>query len=154
MSHSDKKLQSLKQHGSLNPRPEKVRHELFAKDDFFDRHDLVQLKYEMLRSVRHDHQSISQASKDFGLSRVSFYQALDSFEQQGVVGLSPQKRGPKTPHKLTWEVMAYIEQAMAEDPTLTPLEISRIVEKKFAKTLHPRTIEKATEGKRKKGPQR
>jgi transposase len=154
MSDSDKKFQSLKQHGSLNPRPEKVKHKLFDEKEFFDPHDLVQVKYEMLRSVRHDYQSISQAAKDFGLSRVSFYQAENSFEQHGLVGLSPQKRGPKTPHKLTEEVMSYIEQTMNDDHTLDPVLISRMVEKKFAKTIHPRTIEKALEGKQKKGRQR
>lgn len=51
---SDKasKRQFLRQHGTLNPRPQDVTHELFRHSDFFDPHDLVQVKYEMLRHSR------------------------------------------------------------------------------------------------------
>jgi len=150
----EKKRQSLKQQRTLNRQAEKVKHTLFEDNDFFDPDDLMQLKYEMLRSVRHNNQSIRQASKDFGLSRVSFYQAKKDFEQQGLVGLLPQKRGPKNPHKLSDDVMAYIKQQMADDSTINSTQISQIVKAKFAKTIHPRTIEKALESSHKKGRQK
>ena len=47
----DPKLQSLRQQGALNPRPQQVTDELFTGSDFFDARDLVQVKYEMLRRV-------------------------------------------------------------------------------------------------------
>jgi hypothetical protein len=37
--------------------------------EFFDPRDLVQVKYEMLRRVRIDGASVSQAARDFGFSR-------------------------------------------------------------------------------------
>lgn len=150
----EKKHQSLKQQGTLNRQAEKVKHKLFEENEFFDPDDLMQLKYEMLRSVGHDNRSISQASKDFGLSRVSFYQAKEDFEQQGLVGLLPEKRGPKNPHKLSDEVMAYIKQKIADDSTINATQVSQMVKVKFTKTIHPRTIEKALKRSHKKGRQK
>ena len=47
-----KKIEALRSSGALNRHPQKVRHSLFAEYDFFDPHDLVQLKYETLRAVQ------------------------------------------------------------------------------------------------------
>ena len=63
------KLQALRSSGTLNPRPEKVRHPRFADTEFFDPHDLVQLKYETLRAIETDGQPLAQAAVQFGLSR-------------------------------------------------------------------------------------
>ena len=73
---------------------------LFLKGEFFDRRDLVQVKYEMLRRVRIDEASIVDAAAAFGLSRPSYYEALDAFTEQGLLGLRPRKRGPRGAHKL------------------------------------------------------
>jgi hypothetical protein len=102
------KQMALRRSGTLNPRPQDVRHPLFQGNHFFDPDDTVQVKYEMLRQVHVDHQPISQAARDFGFSRPSFYQANSSFSKAGLAGLAPSKRGPKGGHKLTPEVMAFI----------------------------------------------
>src|SRR5215472_4243535 len=99
----DPKLAALQQQGTLNPRPKEVRDELFLEDAFFDARDLVQVKYEMLRRVQTDGRSVTDAAAGFGFSRPSFYQALAAFEQDGLAGLVPHKRGPKQAHKLTDE---------------------------------------------------
>src|SRR3954470_22404767 len=109
----------LKQHGMLNPRPQEVRHPLFEGSDFFDRDDLVQVKYEMLRQVHVDHRPISQAAHDFGFSRPSFYQANSHFEQAGLTGLVPLKRGPRSGHKLIPEVMEAVRTMRMADPSLS-----------------------------------
>jgi Homeodomain-like domain len=85
---SDKasKREFLRQHGTLNPRPQDVTHELFRHSDFFDPHDLVQVKYEMLRHSRVDQKPIQQAAKSFGLSRPSFYQVQAAFQESGLAG--------------------------------------------------------------------
>jgi hypothetical protein len=44
-NNSDKQM-ALQQHGTLNPRPQDVRHLLFQHSDFFDPSDLLQVKYE------------------------------------------------------------------------------------------------------------
>src|SRR5260370_35569713 len=47
-SRASRKKQSLRQHGSLNPRQEEVRHELSRSHDVFHPADLVQMQYAML----------------------------------------------------------------------------------------------------------
>jgi len=66
------KRHALHQTGTLNPRPTRVTDALFADSDFFDPHDLLQVKYEMLRRVRRDDVTVSQAGRLFGCSRPSF----------------------------------------------------------------------------------
>ena len=68
-----KKLEILKKYGALNLRPERVKDTLFLEEEFFDPHDLMQTKYEMLRRVQKDGESVTQAASRFGFSRLSFY---------------------------------------------------------------------------------
>ena len=107
MADKNAKLGTLQQQGTLNPDPKLVRDELFLQDDFFDPRDLIQVKYDLLRRVQTEGQSVTDASANFGFSRPSFYQALSAFEQDGLAGLVPHKRGPKQAHKLTEEVLAF-----------------------------------------------
>ena len=48
------KTDALLEEGTLNPAPEKVRDPKFRGSEFFDPHDAVQVKYEMLRRVSVD----------------------------------------------------------------------------------------------------
>jgi transposase len=139
----DPKLQSLREQGCLNPRPQSVTDELFASHEFFDAHDMVQVKYEMLRRVEKDGHSISDAAVSFGFSRPTFYQAQAAFVADGLAGLVPRKRGPRQAHKLTTEVIAFIEHARAEEPSLKMQEVVDRVRERFDLVVHPRTIERA-----------
>ena len=141
---SDKasKRQFLRQHGTLNPRPQDVTHELFRHSDFFDPHDLVQVKYEMLRHSRVDQKPIQQAAKSFGLSRPSFYQVQTAFQESGLAGLLPHRRGPRGGHKLTDEVMRFVVQLKEGDPSLSFKQLARAVQQEFDLTVHPRSIER------------
>src|ERR1041384_2091504 len=60
---------------SACPAPEKVRHSLFAESVFFDANDVLQVKYEMLRSIQVEGGSIAGAAEEFGLSRPTGYEA-------------------------------------------------------------------------------
>jgi AraC-like DNA-binding protein len=113
------KQKTLRQHGTFSPRPQDVIHPLFQDSEFFDAHDLVQVKYEMLRQVRVDKRPISQAAKEFGFSRPSYYQAEFHFEQNGLPGLLPGKRGPRSGHKLTAEVMQFVAERRSAEPSLS-----------------------------------
>ena len=68
------KLEALGQNGTLNARSGNVADELFSSSEFFDPRDLVQVKYEMLRKVRAEGASVTEAAGAFGMSRFSFYQ--------------------------------------------------------------------------------
>jgi transposase len=138
----DAKRKGLRLQGTLNPRPDEVTHPLFQTNEFFDPDDLIQVKYEMLRQVRVEQEPITQTAKSFGFSRPSFYQAQLAFEQNGLPGLIPQKRGPRSGHKLTAEVMEFINQALAEDSSLRTADLVEIVKKEFGVVVHPRSVER------------
>ena len=148
---TDAKRDALRAHRALHGRPQEVTDELYMTHEFFDHHDLVQVKYEMLRRVQLDHLPVSQAANTFGFSRPSFYQSLVAFQQSGLPGLIPKRRGPKTAHKLSDEVLEYIEQLRALDEALRASELSERILKKFGLSVHPRSIERALRRRRKKG---
>jgi len=132
----------LRQHGTLNPRPQGVRHPLFQDSDFFDPDDMVQVKYEMLRQVHVDNRPVSQAVREFGFSRPSFYQAKSTFEQAGLPGLVPLKRGPRSGHKLTGKVMEFLAAKRIAEPSLSFAQLAGLVKKNFRVQVHPRSIER------------
>jgi transposase len=146
---TDPKADALHQHGTLNPEPDAVVDPAFLEDEFFDRRDLVQVKYEMLRRVRCDGQSVVEAARRFGFSRPSFYKARSDFEHSGLPGLLPSKRGPRGPSKLTAPVLAFLAEQLAEDATLTAGVLAERIAQHFGHRLHPRTIERALARKKK-----
>lgn len=146
------KTQALRQRGSLNPHPEKVADPLFATSDFFDPRDLVQVKYEMVRRVQVDHQTVSGSVASFGFSRPSFYQAQVRLDRGGLPALVPQKPGPRRRHKLDAEVMAFIQKLRSEDPSLRPPDLADQILERFGRKVHVRSVERALAGQEKKRP--
>jgi transposase len=148
---TDAKVKALKEYGALNARAQEVTDELFTQNEFFDPRDLVLVKYEMLRRVRIDGQSVTQAAKTFGFSRVVFYQAKAAFEKEGLAGLIPKRRGPRHAHKLSDTVLGFIDQQRSTDSTLRSDVLAAMVRKRFRLSVHPRSIERALQRKQKKG---
>lgn len=146
------KTKRLKQYGALNPHPEKVTNELFVDStlDFFDPHDLVQVKYEMLRSVDKEARSVTAASKDFGFSRPAYYQAQSQFKEAGLTGLIRARPGPKSAHKLTTEIVDFIEEEVEKSGRIRARKLALLVRERFGIKIHPRSIERALERKGKK----
>ncbi len=142
------KKEALLEQSCYNRRAGRVRDILFDNDEFFDARDLVQVKYEMLRRVHADKQSVSFASGSFGFSRVSFYKVKESFDAEGLAGLAPKKRGPHGRHKLTDEVIKFAETALAQQESMPA--VVRQVEEKFKMQIHQRSIERAMNGRKKK----
>jgi len=144
------KLDRLRQLGVLNPRPEAVRAPWFQSAGFFDPNDLVQVKYEMLRHARQDGVNKAEAAALFGLSRPTYYQAEAAFELEGLAGLLPRARGPKSAHKLTDEVMRLIEQHQRAGAPLQARSLATLVQSKLGVSVHPRSIERAMARKKKR----
>jgi transposase len=147
----DGKRQVLREWRSLNRRSQRVRDQLFQEDAFFDPEDLVQVKYEMLRRVRVEGQSVAQAAGHFGFSRVAYYQILGAFEREGLPGLVSKRPGPRRAHKLSAAVVDFIEQEQARETSLRARELAQRVRKRFGLTVHPRSIERALARRRKRG---
>lgn len=150
-SSDESKLKILKKQRVLNAAAESVQDELFKSNDFFDPKDLVQVKYEMLRRVEIEGWSVSSASELFGFSRPTFYKIQKDFKKGGLTGLIPKKVGPKMGHKLTQEVMDFI-QSIDIRPKLQSSAIAALVTKEFGIKVHPRSIERsvARMGKKRK----
>ena len=123
---------------------------MFASHEFFDPEDLVQLKYEMLRRVRVEGETVCRAAADFGLSRPSFYAAQERFDKEGLAGLVPEKPGPKQGHKLTQEIVDFLERLAGEEPTLRAQDLAARLRERFGVDVHPRSIERALGRRRKK----
>lgn len=144
------KRDALRRQRCLNPRPERVADPLFQQSGFFDVHDLVQVKYEMLRRVQIEQKPVSQAAAAFGFSRPSYYQAELDFQNQGLVGLIPEKPGPRKAHKLTAEVLEYVQQIRAKQPSWDMTQLATAIQEHFGIPVHPRSIERALERQEKK----
>lgn len=147
----DPKEDSLREGGTLNPDPESVTDPLFATEEFFDRRDLLQVKYEMLRRAHVDGEPVTHCAENFGFSRPAFYDAQAAFKARGLAGLIPKKRGPHGPHKLTKEVMEFVEEARREQKDITRGELIARIKERFGIDVHPRSLERAL-GRRKKKP--
>ncbi len=145
----DDKTRALRRRGCLNRHPEKVQDELFDRNDFFDPRDLVQVKYEMLRRVRLEGQSVSRAATEFGFSRPTFYQAQEKFTDSGLAGLIPSKPGPRGAHKFSDEVVDDVLESQAKDPSLRAEDLVGLVQQRFGFKAHPRSLERALERRKK-----
>ena len=140
----DEKLSALRAHHALNPRPHLVSDAAFtAGHPFFDARDLVQVKYEMLRRVQTEGYPVAQAARAFGFSRPSFYATQRAWQQGGLQGLVPARPGPRRAHKLREEVVLFVEQTVAADPTVRAPQLAELVAERFAVVVHPRSIERA-----------
>jgi transposase len=111
----------------------------------------VQVKYEMVRRVRVDGQTVSSSAAAFGFSRPSFYEAAAALDAGGLAALVPARPGPRRAHKLSGEVVAYLRQLLETDPSLRSPELVGRVEERFGLRVHPRSIERALARRPKSG---
>lgn len=146
----DPKAEALARDGALNPHPEAVRDPLFAGNPFFDAKDLVQVRYEMVRRHQVDHMPISDVASAFGVSRPTFYKAQSALADHGLAGLVPQQRGPKGGHKISAEVLAYLDQLRATRPDLTVPQCVEAIATRFGVRVHRRSLERAVAPKKKR----
>lgn len=142
------KADVLLEEGTLNPGPEKVRDTKFWQSEFFDPRDAVQVKYEMLRRVSVENASVTDASDEYGVSRPTYYQAKANFDEAGIAGLVPKKRGPRGPHKLQGEVMAFLKTRIVPGEPIRARRLATLIQEEFDIDVHPRTIERAVSGKK------
>jgi transposase len=151
MKRSGEKTENLRKVGALHPNSKKVSNKNFSEGNgFFDPEDLVQVKYEMLRSVKHDGVSVLDAASNFGLSRPSYYHAKEQFFKHGLLGLLPQKRGPRHARKFTNEVKAFISRQIEKSETVPSWEeLSEAIREEFGQDVHPRSIERVVRNKKK-----
>ena len=148
----DPKVAALKRDRALNPSPEEVHDTLFLENPFFDARDLLQVKYEMLRRVEMEDWPVSRTARLFGFSRPSFYAVQKAMKAGGLPGLLARKPGPRGAHKLTGEVLAFVDELRERDPRLKHAAVLRAIETQFSKKVHRRSLERALERRGKERP--
>jgi len=138
----DVKPRFLAAQRALHRHPEQIGDALFQQGGFFDPRDLVQVRYELLRRHLVDKQPVTEIIRDFGISRQMFYVLLGMFQQKGLAGLLPRKRGPRGAHKCTDAILAFVVARREESPGRSAKELAEDVGGKFGVQLHPRTLER------------
>jgi transposase len=142
------KAAALLEEGTLNPLPEKVADSKFHGSEFFDPRDVVQVRYEMLRRVFVEKQAVTDAAEEYGVSRPTYYQTMAGFDEAGIAGLVPKKRGPHGPHKLNADVLDFLTANIAPGAPIRARKLAALVLQKFGLRVHPRTIERALDRKK------
>lgn len=151
-SNADSKKRALRESGALHPRPEAVQDELFLQDEFFDPHDVIQVKYEMLRRHRQEGKSVTEIARAFGTSRQAFYTAKQIFERRGILGLIPKRRGPRAAHKCSEDVLRFAHHWQEAHPNEPTPRLAEVIEQHFGIRIHPRTVSRALARWKKKRP--
>ncbi len=146
---ADEKLKALHQSHTLHPHADQVRDPLFTSGSpFFDPRDLVQVKYELLRRVQVEGDSVAHAAAQFALSRPTFYAAQAAWQRAGLAGLVPAPTGPRQGHKLTEEILQLLRPRAA---TMSSTELAAWLREEHHLVVHPRSIERALARAAKKG---
>jgi transposase len=86
--------------------------------------------------------SVTEASGEYGVSRPTYYQAKADFDAAGIAGLVPAKPGPRGPHKVDDDVLAFLRARVVAGEPLRARELAKLVRDELDVELHPRTIER------------
>jgi transposase len=105
----------------------------------------MQVKYEMLRSVEKDRRDVSSTAESFGFSRVSYYQIKKEFDEKGVAGLMPGKRGPKGSRKIANDDVEFAEGLV---DTHTKAQIIVLLREERNVDISKRTLERKLANKK------
>lgn len=144
------KADALRDDGTLNTRADAVTDPNFMEGSFFDPRDIVQVKYEMLRRARVDAVPVTRAVQEAGFSRQTFYKAKSDFEEAGISGLVPKKRGPRGPHKLRGDLLQFVMANYVPGQPIRATWLAEEIAKHFGVQVHPRSIERALRNTQKK----
>jgi transposase len=97
----------------------------------------------MLRRVRVEAQPVAAVARAFGCSRQALYEAQAAFSSEGLAGLLPDKRGPRTAHKLAAHVVTFLQEYRSAEPAVSSAALARLVQRRFRISVHPRSVERA-----------
>lgn len=135
------RLKALAAAKLAHPNAAAVTAPLFSgKRTFFLAADKIQVKYEMLRAHVVDGLSVSDAAASHGYSRPAYYLVANAFSEAGMTGLLDEHRGRRGPLKLNAEILTFIRSA---DPNWSSAALAQAIVRRFAVSLHRRTIERA-----------
>ena len=101
--------------------------------------DKVQVRYEMLRQASLSRKPVAEVCRKFQYSKDMYYYYLHKFKQEGIMGLLPEKRGPREPSKRTEELEKKIIELRFNRSELNMYEINDLL-KEEGYDVSPRTV--------------
>jgi len=143
----DPKTDALRSVGALNPHPAAVKDEIFAGSDFFDRRDLVQVRYEMVRVCAPTADPSPRQQRASACPGPPTTSSVPSSSARASVAFCQEAR-PKGGHKLRAEVVEALRAARTQDPAVDAASLVELVKRRFGVEIHARTIERALKKKR------
>ena len=75
---------------------------------------------------------------------------VKAFDSGGLQGLIPAPRGPRGPHKITPEMLRFVDDYRARHGRVGARRLVPLIEAEFCVRVHPRGLEKALERIQKK----
>ena len=126
----------------LHRTPERVQDDRFTQQtDFFDPKDIVQVKYELLRSCEVERRDVASTCLDFGFSRTTYYKVQQCFLEGGLPALMGRVRGRLKPIKVTDVVRGYLIAEKAKNPKLSAREMVAALKERYHVQLSERMIQ-------------
>lgn len=109
-------------------------------DVFYDPKDQIQRRLEMFRAVYHpqaddEKKSVVAAARQYGLSKMQFYNIKKLFESFGVLGLLGMRRGRVSKHKLTPKIETRLVHRKLVEPHIDSKQLPAWVAEEFGVTL-------------------
>ena len=132
---SKNKTEHLRKSATLNPHPDAVTDPLFAHSAFFDPRDLLQVRYEMIRSHKKG-ATLKETAARFGTSVPTCVRAKRAFRHGGLQALVPQRPGPRGPHKITPEILDFVETYRSEHGATSIRKLTNLINEHFHVTIH------------------
>lgn len=136
------KIDFLRSQGLLNKRPQRVTHPLFETTEFFDRWDLPQVRYEMLRASRVEKAPVTKACRLMGFSREYFYQLERAFAKRGYVALLGSTMGRPPLLALNQEIVSFIVHRKLELPQMSGEDLRKEIRRIYKVDCSCRTVER------------
>lgn len=137
------KEKRLRELGVFNRGHVRVSDPLFHEGSFFDARDLLQARYEMVRHLTADKQSVRDVARSFGVTRPTVYAANRRLQSGGILALRPDRPGPRSGRKLKQEHLEFLAQCRTENPSARLSDLAKLLQERFGVSAHPSTILRA-----------
>ncbi len=139
---SSDKSERLQRSRTLNPNPEAVSDLLFECSPFFDPRDLLQVRYEMIRSHTKG-TTLAAVAARYGMSVPTCVRVKRAFQAGGLQALIPERLGPRGSHKITPEILEFAEYCRALPDAVSVRKLAEMIRERFDVTIHYSSLHQA-----------
>lgn len=136
------KEEKLRSSNTYNSKSSRVNAPCFADNEMMDPHDLLQVRYEMVRAIELDNKSIKDTCSEFGVSASTARRYVRDLKEGGLIALVPEKKGPAGPTRLSKEAAEFIDNYLKEFPKASGGKVHRALETKLHTGVSKRTVER------------